>query len=123
MADDTVIIKSKGVENKLLTEEDLKVLLSGNNVKVNTNKIFTSLKSGGGCTGDIKNMNMLIKPELNNRISLNKDDVNLETKTTPCHWRCSTKLWSIINLPAPQLRTPHILGMGIIDQEYEISVK
>lgn len=85
MADDTVIIKSKGVENKLLTEEDLKVLLSGNNVKVNTNKIFTSLKSGGGCTGAIKNMNMLIKPELNNRISLNKDDVNLETKTTPCH--------------------------------------
>lgn len=79
MDDDRVIIKSKGVDNRLLTEQDFKLLLAGNSVDVNTNKIYTSLKKGNG---EFKNIKMKIKPELNNRISYNVNNNNFDTKAS-----------------------------------------
>jgi hypothetical protein len=64
MEDDTVIIKCKGLDNKLLNENHFKELLYGNNVNIDTKKIFTNIKKG---TGSIKSMKLTIKPEINNR--------------------------------------------------------
>jgi hypothetical protein len=64
MEDGTVIIKCKGLNNKLLNEEHFKALLSGENVYIDTSKIFTNLKTG---SGGIKPMTLTIKPEINNR--------------------------------------------------------
>jgi len=48
MEDDTEIIKSKGLDNSLLNEDHFKELLSGKIVSIDTEKIFTTLKSGSG---------------------------------------------------------------------------
>jgi hypothetical protein len=75
MDNDKVLIKSKGLSNKLLTEEHFKTLLSGNEINIDISKIFTNIKTG---SGEIKNINMTIKPELNNRLSINGG--NFDTK-------------------------------------------
>jgi hypothetical protein len=80
MDDDTVIIKCKGLNNSLLNENHFKELLSGNNVYIDTNKIFTSLKKG---SGGIKSMKLTIKPEINNRKTI-KDD-GLDYDSEPFH--------------------------------------
>ena len=67
MMDDSVIIKCKGLNNRLLTENDFKLLLSGENVNIDTSKIFTNLKIG---SGSIKSMRLTIKPEISNRKSI-----------------------------------------------------
>ena len=77
MEDDTVILKCKGLDNKLLNENHFKDLLSGNNVTFDTRKIFTNIKKG---TGGIKSMNFTIKPEINNRKSINNEQLNFDTE-------------------------------------------
>jgi hypothetical protein len=77
MEDDTVIIKCKGLDNKLLNENHFKELLSGNNVSIDTNKIFTNLKKA---VGGIKSMNITIKPEINNRKSIKSEGLNYDSE-------------------------------------------
>ena len=77
MEDDTVIIKCKGLDNKLLNENHFKELLSGNNVSIDTRKIFTNLKKG---VGGIKSMNLTIKPEINNRKSIKSEGLNYDSE-------------------------------------------
>jgi DNA polymerase type B, organellar and viral len=76
MEDDTVIIKCKGLENKLLNENHFKELLGGNSVNIDTSKIFTNIKRG---SGGIKSMKLTIKPELNNRKTIKVDEQNVDT--------------------------------------------
>nr|QWO71410.1 DNA polymerase [Termitomyces sp. T123] len=76
MEDDTVIIKSKGLDNKLLNENHFKELLMGNNVTFDTSKIFTNIKRG---SGGLKSMNLTIKPEVNNRKVIKQNELNYET--------------------------------------------
>lgn len=76
MEDDTVIIKCKGLDNKLLNENHFKELLVGNNVTIDTSKIFTDIKKGSGA---IKPMKLTIKPEINNRKVIRKTELNSET--------------------------------------------
>nr|QWO71407.1 DNA polymerase [Termitomyces sp. K2P1] len=77
MEDDSIIIKCKGLNKKLLNENHFKELLSGKNVTIDTRKIFTNLKKG---TGGIKSMNFTIKPEINNRKSIKGEHLNFETE-------------------------------------------
>ena len=77
MEDDTVIIKCKGLDNQLLNENHFKELLYGNNVTIDTSKIFTNLKKG---TGSIKSMKLTIKPEINNRQIIKREGLNFESK-------------------------------------------
>jgi hypothetical protein len=63
-----VIIKSKGLDSKLLNEDHFKSLLSGNSVSIDISKIFVNFKEG---SAGIKNMTINIKPEVNNRIFIN----------------------------------------------------
>jgi len=76
MEDDTIIIKCKGLDNNLLNENHFKELLSGNNVNIDTSKIFTNLKKG---TGGIKSMKLTIKPEINNRKTIKGEDLNFDS--------------------------------------------
>lgn len=80
MEDGSVIIKCKGLDNKLLTEDDFKVLLSGKNINIETSKIFTSLKTGSGA---LKSMTFTIKPEVNNRRSINGEGPHKSTACGP----------------------------------------
>ena len=77
MEDDTVIIKCKGLDNKLLNEKHFKDLLSGNNINIDTRKIFTNLKKG---TGSIKSMKLTIKPEINNRKTIKTEGLNFDSE-------------------------------------------
>nr|BAM29335.1 dpoB [Lentinula edodes] len=77
MEDDSVIIKCKGLDNKLLNENHFKELLSGNNVTIDTSKIFTNLKKG---TGSIKSMKLTIKPEINNRKFIKSEGLNFDSE-------------------------------------------
>lgn len=77
MDDDTIIIKCKGLNNSLLNENHFKELLSGNNVNIDTNKIFTSLKKG---SGGIKSMKLTIKPEINNRKNIKAEGLYLDSE-------------------------------------------
>jgi hypothetical protein len=78
MDNDKVIVKCKGLKTDLLNEDHFKTLLAGNEISIDTSKIFVSVKKG---SGGIKNMKMIIKPEINNRISILDEKGNLETKT------------------------------------------
>jgi len=78
MEDDTVIIKCKGLKNNLLNENHFKELLSGKTVSIETEKIFTTLKTG---RGGIKSMNLTIKPEISNRKTIE----GLDFDTEPFH--------------------------------------
>nr|AYE93213.1 DNA polymerase [Termitomyces sp.] len=75
--EDDFIIKCKGLDNKLLNENHFKELLSGNNVTIDTSKIFTNLNKG---TGGIKSMKFTIKPEIINRKSIKGELLNFETE-------------------------------------------
>jgi DNA polymerase type B, organellar and viral len=77
MVDDTVIIKCKGLDNKLLNENHFKEFLSGNSVSVDTKKIFTNIKRG---TGGIKSMMLTINPDINNRKSIQREELNFDTE-------------------------------------------
>jgi hypothetical protein len=70
MEDGSTIIKCKGLDNKLLNEDHFKALLAGKSINIDTNKIFTSLKTG---SGGLKSMTLTIKPEVNNRSTINGD--------------------------------------------------
>jgi hypothetical protein len=78
MDNDKVIVKCKGLKTDLLNEDHFKSLLAGNEISIDTSKIFVSVKKG---SGGIKNMKMIIKPEINNRITIKDEKGNLETKT------------------------------------------
>ena len=67
MDDDKVIIKSKGIKNSLLNEDNFKELLLGKSVNIETSKIYTTLKK---INAGIKHMNVTIKPENINRLPI-----------------------------------------------------
>lgn len=77
MEDGSVIIKCKGLDNKLLTEKDFKEFLAGNSVTFDSKKIFTSLTRG---SGGIKEMKLKISPDINNRKTINKNKLNFDTE-------------------------------------------
>ena len=77
MEDGTVIIKCKGLDNKLLNENHFKEFLAGNSVSFDSQKIFTNLKRG---TGGIKSMMFTINPEINNRKTIYRDKINFDTE-------------------------------------------
>jgi hypothetical protein len=76
MKDDTVIIKSKGLDNSLLNEDHFKELLLGHNVTIDTSKISTKLKTG---SGGLKSMKLTIKPEIINRKSIISEGTKLDS--------------------------------------------
>ena len=82
MEDDTIIIKCKGLNNSLLNENHFKELLSGKNVYIDTNKIFTKFNKG---SGGIKPMKLTIKPEINNRKSIKGYGEKLCYDSVPYH--------------------------------------
>jgi len=82
MEDGSVIIKSKGLNNKLLNENHFKELLSGKNVYIDTSKIFTNLKTG---SGGLKSMTLTIKPEVNNRRRSTIYGEGLDFDSVPFH--------------------------------------
>jgi DNA polymerase type B, organellar and viral len=67
MDNDEVIIRSKGIPNKLLNETDFKKLLLGKTVKIRSRKIFSVLKR---TTAGIKHMDINIRPENINRLPI-----------------------------------------------------
>ena len=77
MEDDTVIIKCKGLNNKLLNENHFKEILAGKSISFESQKILTNLKVG---SGGIKSMVLTIKPEIINRKTIYKDKLNFETE-------------------------------------------
>jgi len=76
MEDDTVIIKFKGLDNKLLNKNQFKELLRGNNVTIDTSKILTDIKKGSGALNSI---NLTIKPEIMTNKVIKKNELNYET--------------------------------------------
>jgi DNA polymerase type B, organellar and viral len=77
MEDDSVIIKSKGLNNNKLNEEHFKQLLSGHNIEIDINKMFLNIKTG---SGGRKTITLTIKPEIKNRKFIKGKGLNFESE-------------------------------------------